>query len=803
MEKINSLLVRNVPISLFITTLICLIGAGSASGIDYFVSPGGLDSNAGTIDAPFKTITKARDAVRTINNNMAEDITVFLRDGWYIQSSTLKFDQSDSGTNGHNIIYQAYSNEHPVISGGTRITGWTLHDASKNIWKASAPGLNTRQLYVDCVRAIRAHKGSGLLGAVKTDSGYTTTDTDISNWGNQSDIEFVYNGLEGGTGGALWTEKRVGVSIIVGTKITMKQPAWYNANNCGDPEKITVPTDIENAYELLDKPGEWHFDRSQGMVYYIPRAGENLNHVKVIAPILETLVSGNGLLGTPIHNLQFKGITFAHATWLKPSTDEGFPEVQANSRYNTYSFPGGNIVFKIAQSLRFERCIFKHLGGEGLELSNGCQNCVVIGCVFTDISGNCIRIGDASDPARGDTRARDSGNQVTNCYIHDSPCEYHGGVGVFAGYVSEILLSHNEISNTPYTGISCGWGWGRFSSYAQNNQFQYNHIHNFCQVLSDAGGIYTLSAQPNTTLSNNWFDNMPWKIIGAAIYPDEGSAYLEIYNNVCSAIGNKWLYIWTPTIHDINVHDNFTNTENVLNNGTNTTVKGINLISGVKENWPQAAQDIANNSGIEGFYIDMKTAQCGCLITGSSRNGLVLTSSGNKSVNVGSLLQFTITATDWNLGGTLIYSAANLPSGSTFDSACGVFSWIPTNSQLGSYLVTFSVSDGKGGTDSETITITVVDNRNADVPITYPNPFKPNSGHNNIIFSNLGNTKTKISIFSFSGRLIKEIEQDPFEGKITWNIKDKDSQKVPSGVYLYSVKNSEGKKSSGKIAVIK
>jgi len=68
-----------------------------ARAAEYFVAQNGSDSNAGTLAAPFKTVGKARDVVRTVNSNMTEDIVVNLRDGWYFLSSALTFDQRDSG----------------------------------------------------------------------------------------------------------------------------------------------------------------------------------------------------------------------------------------------------------------------------------------------------------------------------------------------------------------------------------------------------------------------------------------------------------------------------------------------------------------------------------------------------------------------------------------------------------------------------------------------------------------------------------------------------------------------------------
>lgn len=57
------------------------------------------------------------------------------------------------------MIDRAYLREMPIVSGGGRITGWTLFDADKNIYQAPVDaGLDFRQIYVDGARAIRARQ---------------------------------------------------------------------------------------------------------------------------------------------------------------------------------------------------------------------------------------------------------------------------------------------------------------------------------------------------------------------------------------------------------------------------------------------------------------------------------------------------------------------------------------------------------------------------------------------------------------------------------------------------------------------
>jgi len=90
-----------------------------------------------------------------------------------------------------------------------------------------------------------------------------------------------------------------------------------------------------------------------------------------------------------------------------------------------------------------------------------------------------------------------------------------------------------------------------------------------------------------------------------------------------------------------------------------------------------------------------------------SNQSPVLNAIGNPSIYAGNTLSFQIGATDPDANDSLTYSASNLPSGATFDPATRTFRWTPSTSQIGTYPVTFTVSDALGATDSETITITV------------------------------------------------------------------------------------------------
>jgi uncharacterized protein (TIGR03437 family) len=77
---------------------------------------------------------------------------------------------------------------------------------------------------------------------------------------------------------------------------------------------------------------------------------------------------------------------------------------------------------------------------------------------------------------------------------------------------------------------------------------------------------------------------------------------------------------------------------------------------------------------------------------------------GPQTVNEGQLLTFTVRATDPDPGQTVTLSAANLPSGSSFNAGTGVFNWTPSCTQSGGYNVTFTATDNGSPVRSETRT---------------------------------------------------------------------------------------------------
>ncbi|MCW2945363.1 MAG: hypothetical protein JWR24_2080 [Actinoallomurus sp.] len=545
--------------------------AAHAATQDVYVSAYGSDHAPGTAGSPVRTLERARDLVRS--RHPAGDLTVHLASGVYRLSRPLELDARDSGSGGHRVIWQG--SRGTVISGGRQVTHW--RPGKNGIWSAPSPVAQTRQLYVDGVRAQRAG-GQLPVSLTATDTGYTASADTLSTWRNPGDLEFVYtageqmwNAQRYGLG--QWTEPRCPVASVSGTTITMAQPCWDNSTkrvefpdipgrtvNMVGPGKLTagsLPAYAENALELLDTPGEWYLDRASHTVYYKPRPGEDLRRADVEMPAVEKLISADG-----IHDVAFRGLQFSYATWLTPSTPEGFSEIQAGYTvtgkigyatqglcqfvaggtcpYASWTREPGNVSVT-GQRVEFSDNVFAHLGAAGLEFGTGTKDSTVRGSVFTDISGNGVEVGGVDKP-QPDDAGTTRGNTVEDNHLYGLPREYHGGVAIINGYSQHDTIAHNQIDDIAYAAISMGWGgWpdkiGKPATpnVSHDNAVSDNLIFNYMQLLDDGGGIYTqgitgTSLADGEKVTGNVIHDQ-WGL-GKNVYTDNGCTYETVEGNV-------------------------------------------------------------------------------------------------------------------------------------------------------------------------------------------------------------------------------------------------------------------------------
>lgn len=540
---------------------------GKLAPLVVYVRPGGPGGGAGTRSSPYTSLVAARNVIRSRLATMRADVDVELEGGTYALSQPFTLGAADSGRNGHQVIYEAAPGAHPVVSGGTRIGGWRRQPGSKDVWVASVPAsLRTRQLYVDGQRAEVA-QGSLPVTLTKTATGYTASSTALDGWSNPTEIEMVYP-----SGPSNWTETRCRVASISGTAVTMDQPCWDNStlrttpgtalDTSGFGQPLNVAPIVTNAYQLLTKPGQWYLNDRTHRLYYIPRPGEDMKQATVVAPRLQTLVQGAGTTSAPIHDIEFRGITFSYATWLEPSTPNGYSDFQGGTfltgadayrrqgacdsaestcPYADYTQVPGNVTFSNDRRLVFDGDTFDHLGAAGLALGDGSQDDVVQGNLFTDTSGSGLTIGGIDQPqAHGGGLT--SGNQVTNDYFHGVAVEYQDSAAIFVGYAQYTTIEHNQIDHVPYSGISIGWGgWlerfaylGPLSNYSRGNVIADNVVFDQMQVLIDGGGIYSNGIEGSSMSNAELIEGnvvLDQAHPSWAIYTDNGTQFVRVKDN--------------------------------------------------------------------------------------------------------------------------------------------------------------------------------------------------------------------------------------------------------------------------------
>ena len=509
----------------------------------FFVAPDGNDAWSGHLprpnrrgdDGPFATLARARDAVRTLKagQGLPQGATVYVRGGTYFLDQSLTVGPGDSGS-----TYAAYPGEKPVLSGGRRITGWRA-PTEGHVWTATIPEVKAgewyfHQLFVDGSRRVRARiPNEGYLlneGPIEplgdrakarrdpeTKKGFRFKPGDIQRWTNLEDANVVQ--FHSWTASVHWIEELDETNSIVRFTAPANWPTGYWTQH----ERYYV----ENVPEALDAPGEWYLDRKTGVLSYWPLPGEDMRAAEVIAPRLRHLVrfEGDPASGKFVEGITLRGLSFQHAAW--EIKDKGAADGQAAW------FLDAAITGKGVRGCAIERCEVAHVGEYGIWLGAGSKGNRIAQCHIHDLGGGGIKIGETASPK--DEAAAAEHNTVDNCFIHDIGRVFHAGIGVWIGRSSHNRVTHCEICDTNYTGISVGWSWGYAPSSAHHNVVEHNHVHHIGRgVLGDMGGIYTLGISPGTVIRGNVFHDVysPGIGGGTGIYPDEGSSELLIENNI-------------------------------------------------------------------------------------------------------------------------------------------------------------------------------------------------------------------------------------------------------------------------------
>ena len=418
--------------------------AANGGAVEFFVALTGDDANPGTLDSPFGTLTRARNAVREAKRATPKPtaVTVQIRGGTYFLPGMFNILPHDTGLADLPVTYCSYRDERAVLVAGREVGGFTPSPDDPDTLVAAMPPpeldidvVPLKQLFhvgpqgwerltlarypnVDPANPL----GGGWARAAGSASGTAANpgdedgtkslvlaEADARPWKRGSDGEVSVFATHD------WWNSLVRVASYDAASRTLR---FHEATSA--PVRPGDPFFVQGMREDLDAPGEWYYDKPNAKLYVRPPRDVDPATFRVVAPNARSIIT----IGPYVQNVTLEGLEFHGCE--------------------------GTAVFLIdATKCTVAGCTVSQVGGyfgAGVAIVNGKEN-LVTGCdiAYTGGAGIILAGGRLDRRERTDHRAE-------NNHVHHTGvmCKHGAGIGI-GGFGS--TAARNFVHDCPRSGI--------------------------------------------------------------------------------------------------------------------------------------------------------------------------------------------------------------------------------------------------------------------------------------------------------------------------------------------------------------
>ncbi|UJR10803.1 hypothetical protein I4U23_014991 [Adineta vaga] len=504
-----------------------------------------ISKEDGSLQNPFSKIEHARNYLRMLSRTTVQRVALYPT-YHFLNNHTLSFDERDhltiytkmSDNERNQISFDRKQNlielDFPIISGGIRLTDWTI---DKEIWRIRLPtSLSTvTQLFVNGQRAIRSRlplndyfyyeKGLAYQGFIYREHQFdnitlsSTSSSEIIIYHSFTTSRHYFSRIFPQNRSILFTNPSL--SVIGNTSIIQQSGQRFH---------------LENIYEgMILQSGSFYFDSLTQILYYHARPTEHLQNTLIILPIIEIVLSMIN-----VTKLEWNSIGIEHSAWMvSTKMNKSLPiDGRAAADYTDRSIIA--VYLRNTSEVTFNKIEIAHIAGYAIQIDENCQEIQIENSQFYDLGAGGIRMG-LTRVNENDKKQFIENIRIENCSLFNNGHLFPMGVGILLQLATRnILIKQNTFYEFFHTAIHIGWSWSYDQSFCYNHTISFNYIHHLGQhVLSELGGIYTCGVLNETFITNNIIhDIYGYFLHDWGIYLADGSSQIIISNTIVYNTGS-------------------------------------------------------------------------------------------------------------------------------------------------------------------------------------------------------------------------------------------------------------------------